>query len=266
MEELLWHYTDSAGVLGILTTYEIWASNIDFMNDATENNRLRELVSERLRSRLKSDQHNPSTAPNEMAGNLGFSANGGNLFVASFSECRDSLSQWRAYGNFAIGFSKSSLSQLNYDPDEKIHHSERRMYFGPVRYYSKAKDEGLIEYLARTSTGETCDFDLKSHNITREELRWLTPRFKDDSFSEEKEWRLICSGNADFMGIEFRPRKSTIMPYIVVRLDNVNNQIEEIIVGPDANSSLNIKALELFRDARHWPFTVSKTTVPFKNW
>ena len=266
MEELLWYYTDSAGVLGILTTYEIWASNIDFMNDATENNRLRELVSERLRSRLKSEQHNPSTAPDEMAGNLGFSAYGRKLFVASFSECRDSLSQWRAYGNFAIGFSKSFLSQLNYDPDENLGHGGRRMYFGPVRYYSKAKDEGLIDSLARTSMGEACDIDLKSQNITAGDLRWLTPRFKDDSFSEEKEWRLICLGDVDYMGIKFRPRKSTIMPYIVVSLDNVNNQIEEIIVGPDANSSLNIKALGLFKDARHWQFTVSKTRVPFKNW
>lgn len=266
MEELLWHYTDSAGVLGILTTYEIWASNIDFMNDATENNRLRELVSERLRSRSKSKQHNPPAAPDEMPGGLGFSADGRQLFVASFSECRDSLSQWRAYGNFAIGFSKSFLSQLNYDPHEKIGHTGRRMYFGPVRYYSKAKDEELIEYLTRASMGEACDIDLKSQNITPEELRWLTPRFKDDSFSEEKEWRLICSGNVDYMGIKFRPRKSTIMPYIVVSLDNVSNQIEELIVGPDANSSLNIKALELFRDARHGQFTVSKTTVPVRNW
>jgi hypothetical protein len=266
VEELLWHYTDSAGVLGILTTGEFWASNIDFMNDATENNRLRALVGERLRSRAKSKQPDPSTVPDEMAGNLGFSAYGRSLYVASFSECRDSLSQWRAYGNFAIGFSKSFLSQLNYDPDEKIGHSGRRAYFGPVRYYSKANDEWLIDYLTRTSMGETCDIDLKWQNMTPKELRWLTPRFKDDSFSEEKEWRLICLGNVDFIGIKFRPRKSTIVPYIVVSLDNVSNQIEEIIAGPHANTSLNIKALELFRDARHWHFTVSKTTVPFRNW
>lgn len=266
MEELLWHYTDSAGVLGILTTGEFWASNIDFMNDATENNRLRELVGEQLRSRSKSKQHDSSTAPDELAGNLGFSAYGPQLYVASFSECRDSLSQWRAYGNFAIGFSKSFLSQLNHDPDEKIGHFGRRMYFGPVRYYSKANDEWLIDYLTRTLMGEARDIDLKSQNMTPEELRWLTPRFKDDSFSEEKEWRLICLGNVDYMGIKFRPRKSTIVPYIVVKLDNLSNQIGEIIVGPDANSSLNIKALELFTDARQGQFTVSKTRVPFRNW
>jgi hypothetical protein len=100
------------------------------------------------------------------------------------------------------------------------------MYFGPVRYYSKAKDEELVDYLARTSMGETADTDLNSDNFSSKELRWLTPRFKDESFSEEKEWRLICLGNVDYMGIEFRPGVSTIMPYIKVSLENVNTMIE----------------------------------------
>jgi hypothetical protein len=262
MGELLWHYTNAAGLIGILDPEhnEIWASNIDFMNDATENNRLREILAERVRSKQTSESRISSVAPD--AGKLVRDLFGDSrqLFVTCFSECRDSLSQWRAYGGFAIGFDKEALSQFHNDPPIKLGKGEQRRYFGPVHYYSETDDEDLIDCLAQGIID-----NVDSHDFWNE-LKWLTPRFKDRSFSEEKEWRLICTGNVDRIGVQFRAGFSALIPYIPVKLQDISYPIQEIIVGPGPSSALNEKALNLLIDSRHAFFKVSKTTVPFRNW
>src|ERR1700745_2358870 len=49
----LYHYTTQAGLLGILTSKSIWASEIRFLNDATEFRTAFDAVGAELGSRLK---------------------------------------------------------------------------------------------------------------------------------------------------------------------------------------------------------------------
>jgi hypothetical protein len=88
--------------------------------------------------------------------------------------------------------------------------------------------------------------------------------FKDSAFEEEHEWRLVCSGNIDYMGVKFRPGRSHLVPYITLPLEDV--PIKEIIVGPGPSRDLDERALRNLIDARHYDFRVTRSDVPFRNW
>ena len=55
--EILYHYTDQAGLLGILATGELWATKVQYMNDATEFGFSLGLAREILSQRLDNDLH-----------------------------------------------------------------------------------------------------------------------------------------------------------------------------------------------------------------
>src|SRR4051794_29757589 len=93
----LMHYTTDDGLLGILRTKSIWASHIFYLNDTSEY----QLIFERARdlvTRLNVLRNLAKEAP-LLAGAIQTDLRpaGWDVFVASFSETWDDLSQWRAY-------------------------------------------------------------------------------------------------------------------------------------------------------------------------
>jgi hypothetical protein len=49
--ELVYHYTDAAGLLGIISSGTLWATDIEFLNDAQELTYARATVLDELRAR-----------------------------------------------------------------------------------------------------------------------------------------------------------------------------------------------------------------------
>jgi hypothetical protein len=128
--DVLYHYTDAAGLLGIVQTGALWVTDAEYLNDAQELQFGRpELRDALMRAAdnlcLKgAEDEGPScsraTIMREAATHL---ASGGFFldkpahaaYVACFCEDGDLLSQWRGYGplgGFAIGFHRSSLAAL----------------------------------------------------------------------------------------------------------------------------------------------------------
>ena len=69
-----------------------------------------------------------------------------------------------------------------------------------------------------------------------------SPIFKDESFSEEKEWRLISNSfrfNKSDPRIKFRIKKSAIIPYVEFKLTEKNQPLvfSEIILGPSSRNN-----------------------------
>src|SRR5690349_5290875 len=102
----LFHYTDAVGFSGIVQERVIRATHFEFLNDSEETrlgertikNALEWLAQHeggpaaRLASRLCDDWH---TALTDVA----------DVYVASFCEDGDTLSQWRAYAQDGAGYS-----------------------------------------------------------------------------------------------------------------------------------------------------------------
>ena len=104
----LFHYTDAAGFKGIIETGEIWATHFDQSNDRGELRHgettaveeaadvLRELPEKSLRRYFVEQflELYPRACLTRIT----------SVYLASFSEAEDQLSQWRAYGSDGLGF------------------------------------------------------------------------------------------------------------------------------------------------------------------
>ncbi|POH75369.1 hypothetical protein [Arthrobacter glacialis] len=105
---LVWHYTDGAALMNIITNNELWASSAAFMNDVDEllsgNKELRKHFDEQRETLPEPvaqllEQHIPKEDSRTK-----------DAFVLSGSTDPDSLTLWRNYGrhqvSFAVGFDK----------------------------------------------------------------------------------------------------------------------------------------------------------------
>ena len=116
--EYLYHYTDMNGLLGIVQSSSIWATEIHYLNDSTEYAYAAQLLEQTARSRnesLNEVQSRVLTAFVDSAQAIART----NAFVACFTEERDDLSQWRAYSHsgpgYCIGFDTTKLRQVVVD-------------------------------------------------------------------------------------------------------------------------------------------------------
>lgn len=105
----IYHYTTADGVAGIIDKHEIWMSNTAFMNDSTELKML-----SHSKDLFKDSDFINETVREEwhkwLATNKLFKNKPSDYYMASFSKEKDLLEQWRAYGNFCIGFDAKKLS------------------------------------------------------------------------------------------------------------------------------------------------------------
>src|SRR5215472_6061650 len=106
--DTLYHYTSADGISGIVDKHEIWMSNTAFMDDPTELTAL-----ENASSLLKPDDFKHDAVKEEWRRMVSGARLNGirelNYYMASFSRRKDSLEQWRGYGNFCIGLDARKL-------------------------------------------------------------------------------------------------------------------------------------------------------------
>jgi len=269
---MLFHYTSQAGLLGIVKEQEIWATNIHFLNDYKEFRHAFDILCEIIRRDLDSN----TVLRDKLIGHFDTLINLSpniNVFVASFSERGDLLSQWRGYckdgAGYSIAFDKAALQKMAidmgltlieciYDPEEQ--RKEMKIYLDWVLTSSSTTPTDI----------STLNFDGAVASLVQMLLA-TAPRFKDKSFSEEKEWRLFCGTieNGDER-IEFREGKSTLIPYVKFSLKSLelnNIPINKIIVGPTPDKELaRIAVVNLLHRYKVVTKRVELSKIPFKNW
>jgi hypothetical protein len=103
---VVWHYTNRAGLEGILGSHTIWASDATTMNDPLELQHGHQVIEDALaRARLATNVADGVRRHLDFAREV---MNRGTTFVLSACTNGDSLPQWHAYGDdlkgYAIGF------------------------------------------------------------------------------------------------------------------------------------------------------------------
>lgn len=110
----LYHYTDSQGFEGIVSTNSLWATNAKFLNDASEGRYGCELALPILRSRhehAKDDWKKVLGNARLLLGDKSLQLEQDvpeeftDAYVCCFCEHGDLLSQWRTYGAAGGGYS-----------------------------------------------------------------------------------------------------------------------------------------------------------------
>ena len=109
VDDVIYHYTSAEGLRGIIANSEIWLSNVSFVNDTTECTALQE------ESDLFDDyKFTNSFVRDQWESFVRSPDNIHNIYIASFSRGEESLEQYRAYGNYRIGFKANKLISRGY--------------------------------------------------------------------------------------------------------------------------------------------------------
>jgi len=265
--ENIFHFTTQAGILGIIQAREMWATQVHFLNDKHEIFLTFKLLEKELKRRIGAAQ-TPALRSLlvDIRKNLK-RIDQSHICIASFCEQGDLLSQWRGYGNqgkgYAIGFDLDKLRRIA---------KQQHFVLWPCVYNVSVQLE-LVEYLIESWLREFCD-GKTSHEKMRKIIDistgQLAPILKDESFSEEKEWRLVSSVlTSKSPGFAFREGQYSLIPYYKFSINDKkgNNGIKNIIVGPSPHHELARNSLTSFLHTQKLSrVEIKSSKIPFRHW
>jgi len=194
--EYLYHYTSSAGLLGILQTRELWATHISYFNDAQEYQSAlaiaREILQAEIEAATAAEERRVVDSAVELL--LAQRPIGARLFVASLTEHNDQLSQWRGYTSIGDGY------VIGFRYDELEIQAQKQGYTLVRCVYERHEHEVLIrpvvnEALSQFREGafatwpDAEDFAMGRYLVGR--MVNIAPIIKATGFQEEAEWRLV---------------------------------------------------------------------------
>ena len=178
----VYHYTGADGISGIVDKHQIWMSNTAFMNDTTElkalenatdilNDSTNDAVKEEWRGMIHRAGTNGMTQPD--------------YYMASFSKRIDSLEQWRAYGNFCIGFDAGKLA------------TRRHVFLYECLYTENDIRKWILEKESIPEWSSLPDEDQRrkaAYNL----LYAASMKYKNKHFSAEEEIGLVTASHHDW--------------------------------------------------------------------
>lgn len=273
---VLYHYTSQQGLIGIVESRSIWATHIRYLNDSSEYSYGEDVIREVISERRKGVSGNLKKFFDDFDG-ISDLFSDTHFFITSLTENGDLLSQWRGYtqnGNgFCVGFNTEELGKVLAKGSE----------FNLLRcVYERAEQEDLVNQAIDYAIGE---WDRPDETPSKQETRlrihppamlriscsFLAPVFKNITFSEEQEWRLIFSEQL-WDKWKFRTGQSMIIPYIEVSLlpDALEPiPISEVIVGPTPHSDLAQASVQMLLYANNLPgfiTSIRMSDIPFRSW
>lgn len=280
--EILYHYCNSTGLLGILRNYKLWATHTFYLNDTTEINYTHELIEE-IHHELLNDatlSDNPKenrlyqSSYRELLHRFSYKTlrpkPDSNIFVICFCEQKDLLSQWRGYGNNGYGYSVGfKTNQLGSDLDFKLYkiiYSKdkqkeilRKMMDEVISHFRQL----IIGVEGIDNQGKIAD---KCMIIFEKKIINIAARFKHPSFHEEKEWRLIFDYNNKQKPkeIKFRSNINGIIPYIEYPYKKEVSPIGEICLGPTVRQETATKSLIMLKDDLDLHVDIINSNIPFR--
>lgn len=279
----LYHYTDQAGLLGIVRSGELWATKIQYMNDTMEFGIVVSIAKRQIKKRLKDVSETDRNLYQWVIDDLDQISH---VNVCSVSFCHDAdlLSQWRGYSGsgvgFAIGFTTTNLLEAAL---------KERCRLGRC-IYDETDQVRIIDELIDQMTKEAA-------NHLNNEFANLQPPplgkafetalikygafFKDCSFKEEDEWQIVTELKYYYdTAFDFRTGKSMLIPYYRFDVQNGSwrNKIVDVVVGPCPYPESSKKATEalllknyvvvdgwvLGPPSEHPPVRLSK--IPYRSW
>lgn len=254
------HYTSLDGFLSIIQNNTIRASNILFLNDKEEMQYgidvAKEVVKEiELRSpppAIPGRTANPREIPD--------------VYACCFCEETDMLSQWRGYGSA----SQSVSIQFRLDDLRTLARSHDFDLESVVYGKKHAIDLLRINLAAAEPTAKLFraileDPGLDAYDVRRSRILSLAPRFKNDAFAEEREWRIIAKAHV-VKQVEYRVRDNVIMPYVNIANKTTGLPISRVTIGPGKDAALTRKSVEKFLSQTQFynNVEVALSGIPFR--
>lgn len=275
--DLLYHYTDVAGVIGICSSGSLWATNLRFMNDARELAHAWKLMHDvlaeaRAQARLPAQLQLVEEIERTM------SAQGGgypDFYSVSFGANGDLLSQWRGYGSsgggYALGFDAAGLVSPPSPYPQPERFLNRVIYDEPtqLRILRDVSEAMLALFATVDPTGPGLTEARARVFSALGEVVGFVFSFKDPAWAEEQEWRAVyLVPNGELEGVQFRPRGGVAVPYVNLPMGTDPDgrlPIREVVLGPRVDTDTAVRSLELLLASNGYPdVDITVSSVPLR--
>lgn len=282
LDKKIYHYTSLEGLMGILSSEEVWMTNSDFLNDMSELTYIKTLteeVKERFEKEILKKFTQEDINRNDLlklfielfdkAIQKRFDKSTGNfeVYVLSLSENEDSLTLW---GNYAKGKgynicfnTKTLISEI-----DKI--GVGYVVYGNVIYERETQLRTLSDSLVKTFE-LIVNKEVEVDELNKELLSYFNSLiisysifFKHASFAPEEEFRiaLTTSENVD---VQFRSNGEVIIPYIKLEFDK--SDVNGIVIGPKNNSDIAENGVKTYLQKLNYSLNetwVKKSEIPLR--
>ena len=272
------HYTSQSGLLGIVGSETIWATNIKFLNDEYEFQHALDLIKSIIPTSNIKTGHRDLDIYNKYVKDIEKQLRSLNdygtesIFTLSFSEETDLLSQWRGYCPDNNGYCLILKVNDIFKNSKMIYNN---VHLVECIYDQKTKENQIKDTLNDFWLRYIKKSEGKERKIIIEELSakimLLASYFKHTSFSEEKEHRIIIILDyAPDNDLKFREGRFSLIPYL--ELPSPKSCIDKICIGPTSNKNLSKRALEAFLDNKYeLPVVMSNLEIlhsktPYRPW
>lgn len=276
---VIYHYTTINGLIGMLKDGKIWATDIRFLNDSSEFQYARDIISARIEKEKETSTHTLWQKTFwERAQRVVDSKPGDYRFITCFCENSDLLSQWRGYaggtGGFCVGFDSNFINnkaisepgfflrRVIYDPDKQ------KEIVGLLFSQINLK---LSELLAHASEKECDNIVAFVGHVAGTLIEEILYTFKHPSFYEEKEWRCVMTSGLteELEELKFRTSGPSIVPYTELNFPVANNcpllPIRKLIQGPATNKEYGkIAAISLLLKYGYDFVEIENSNVPLR--
>jgi hypothetical protein len=196
------------------------------------------------------------------------------VYLLSFSEAHNQLSQWRGYTTYGQGICLSidsgllvSRMQAQGWTFQNCRYSHTSQLTWAEAILSRARREAAT-YCADSEKDRISRIDAIFRNCLSDLLQ-VAATIKNDGFIEEREVRFISPLiNITDPKVSYRPGKTTRIPYVEFQLADAAGDlfVHEIMVGPGPDQagmqSSTISALK--NVAVKGPFNVSRSKIPYR--
>ncbi len=268
-----YHYTSENGLLGILRSNRVWASDVRYANDTSELVYADRVIKEELECLLQHRSIYPAVhrflADYSSRGNL--FAGRYQVFAFCVCEAFDLLSQWREYAakgaGYAIGFASEEMAQVRLVDDPPAAASGH--LFQKVMYEPGVQHDLIRRILVGCATVAERYPDQSGRVWLR--LNMLLSHFrlfiKDSGFHEENEWRAIATIHQDqAAAIKHRTNaRGEAIPYVELIFPGSRVAerlpIAEIMRGPNARLGQEELSL-LVKDTGFPGVEITKSHIP----
>lgn len=283
----LYHYTNVAGLEGIIKSEAVWFTDFRHMNDPSEITHGIELCRDVIRLRKPGTDGRVQLFLDCLADFMRLEnfSRALEYFIGSFSRTGDDLGQWRAYADngrgVVIGFAPhlfrientsdkkpnevAFVSPIMYDLAAASHRHDTAIEQAERIFLDAANAHG--DLLADREIGIPFMQEL-ARAVIASPLIWNCLTSKHPAYSHEKEVRLIIIGLHNRLRpyIQTRIRGADIVPYIAYKMPvRQEHSIGHIVVGPAANPDAERTVrtmLESFGVEHDIP--VSRSLIPYR--
>jgi len=272
----LYHYTSLDAIQSIIKEHGLWATDIHYFNDSAELGHSAELLRHEISRRLAQGTNQRTILDQMLQWVDQRITNGHTLFVTSLTPNGNLLSQWRGYCTYgkgiSLGFSAthvmSCATDQSYNIGQCIYDSDRQQEIVKT-IIDTLETLALSEGPSPASRAHPSQSYHPAFSKCEDAILRIAALFKNATFREEAEWRLVSPLVTDYVHseIEYRPGRSTLIPYklfSLARAGQAKLALEHVFIGPTPHINLSMNSLVQLLSRNGISPMIENSLVPYR--